>query len=121
MREPQQVAGPPTGADLIAALVAADAELISISDLAPPKGSPDSIGRPPTTIGGLRYLETAFHNLARAVDGADALPTADAERGYARHRALLDAALAKWSKFKGSTLPRLNTQLEANGVAAIAP
>jgi photosystem II stability/assembly factor-like uncharacterized protein len=121
MRQPHQVAGAATGADLIAALVAADAELLSISDLAPPKSSPDSIGRPPTTVGALRYLESAFHNLARAVDGADALPTADAERGYVRHRALLDAALFKWSEFKGSTLPRLNTQLEANGVAAIAP
>ncbi|HXB18265.1 MAG TPA: hypothetical protein VNV40_05470 [Steroidobacteraceae bacterium] len=104
-----------------AALAAADRQLLSISDLEPVKRSPDSIGRPPTTTAGLRYLATAFHNLERAVDGADAAPTIDAERGYLRHRALLDHALADWAHFTGSGLPGLNAQLEASGAAAVAP
>jgi len=104
-----------------AALAAADQELLAISDLAPEKSSPDSTGRPPTTTAGLRYLAAAFHNLERAVDGADAAPTADAERGYLRHRALLDAALPKWAKFKAGTLARVNAELEASGAAVIAP
>jgi photosystem II stability/assembly factor-like uncharacterized protein len=104
-----------------AALAAADQELLAISDLAPEKSSPDSTGRPPTTTAGLRYLAAAFRSLQRAVDGADAAPTADAERGYLRHRALLDAALPKWAKFKGGTLASLNRQLQASGAAVIAP
>lgn len=98
-----------------AELAAADQQLLSISDLAPEKRSPDSIGRPPTTTAGLRYLVTAFRNLERAVDGADGAPTLDAERGYVRHRALLDAALAKWAKFQSGGLARVNAELEASG------
>ena len=103
------------------ALIAAEAELRSISDAAPEKRSPDSVGSPPTTVGGLRYLQGAFRELARAVDGADGAPTPDAERGYVRHRALLDAALAKWAKFKDGTLARLNAQLRSSGAAAVVP
>jgi len=109
------------GADLTAALAAADEELLAISDLAPPKRSPDSIGPPPARATGLRYLAAAFHDLERAVDGADSAPSVDAERGYLRHRTLLDEALARWATFKGGTLARLNAQLEANAAAAIAP
>jgi hypothetical protein len=104
-----------------AGLAAADQELLAISDLAPEKSSPDSTGRPPTTTAGLRYLAAAFHSLERAVDGADAAPTLDAERGYLRHRALLEAALARWAKFKSGTLASLNAQLQAGGAAVIAP
>ncbi|HEX4618882.1 MAG TPA: hypothetical protein VH135_04085, partial [Steroidobacteraceae bacterium] len=103
------------------ALAAADARLLAISDLAPEKRSPDSIGRPPTTTAGLRYLAAAFHSLGRAVDGADAAPTADAERGYARHRALLERTLAEWKRFTSTDLAGLNAQLKASGAAVIAP
>ncbi|HUL47513.1 MAG TPA: hypothetical protein VLV25_10485 [Steroidobacteraceae bacterium] len=108
------------GGAAAAALASADQELLAISDLAPAKRSPDSMGPPPTTVGGLRYLAAAFKNLERAVDGADAAPTVDAQRGYQRHRALLDAALAKWAKFKSGTLASLNAQLQAAGEAVIA-
>jgi hypothetical protein len=87
----------------------------------PEKSSPDSTGRPPTTTAGLRYLAAAFHNLGRAVEGADAAPTADAERGYVRHRALLEHALAEWAHFRSTELPRLNAQLQASGAAVISP
>ncbi|MDE2138257.1 MAG: hypothetical protein KGJ68_12565, partial [Gammaproteobacteria bacterium] len=121
MRAPHQVTGPDTGAALVAALAAAEQELRTISDAAPEKRSPDSIGLPPTTVAGLRYLEAAFHNLAHAVDGADAAPSADAELGYTRHRALLDAALAKWAAFKSGPLVRLNAALASIGNATITP
>jgi len=84
-------------------------------------GPGDSSGAAPKTIGGLRYLGTAFKNLARAVDGADAAPTPDALRGYATHRALLNDTLADWARFKAIAMPRLNTQLQSDGVAPIAP
>ncbi len=103
------------------ALVAADEALLAISDLAPAKSSPDSMGRPPTTTAGLRYLAAAFRDLERAVDGADGAPTIDAERGYLRHRALLEHALAGWAHFTSFGLPGLNAQLKASGAAAVAP
>jgi len=103
------------GGAVAEAFAAADKGLLAVADLAPEKRSPDSIGPPPTTVGGLRYLQDAFRELARAVDGADAAPTPDAERGYLRHRALLDAALSKWAKFKSGTLASLNAQLKADG------
>ena len=86
----------------------ADARVRAITDAAPEKRSPDSIWAAPTTVEGLRYLGTAFKSLAQAVDGADAAPTPDVERGYARHRALLDAALAKWAKLGETSAPRAN-------------
>jgi photosystem II stability/assembly factor-like uncharacterized protein len=109
------------GADVAAALDSADAQLLAVSDLAPEKRTPDSLGRPPVTTGGLRYLEGAFHDLARAVDGADGPPSGDAQRGYVQDRALLDQALASWTEFGISTLPSLNAALKSAGGAAIAP
>jgi photosystem II stability/assembly factor-like uncharacterized protein len=104
-----------------AALAAAKERLLAISDLSPPPRSPDAIGPAPRTVRGLRYLSGAFRELARAVDGADAAPSVDAERGYARHRALLDATLADWDLFRYTELPRLNAALRSDGVAPITP
>jgi hypothetical protein len=103
------------------ALREAQAKLAAVSDPEPPKRSPDSTGRPPTTTQGLRYLEAAFRELARAVDGADAPPSLDAERSLALHRALLQTALAQWAQFRGEVLPRLDAQLEADGEPPIVP
>ena len=103
------------------ALANADRRLIAVSDIAPEKSSPDFLGPPPQTVGGLRYLGAAFHSLAQAVDGADIAPTPDARRGYARHRALLDQALADWTQFKATTLAQLNAQLRSTGAASITP
>ncbi|HYL04066.1 MAG TPA: hypothetical protein VEU54_11685 [Steroidobacteraceae bacterium] len=103
------------------ALAAADERLLAISDLAPPPRSPDSLGPAPSTVRGLRYLGEAFRNLARAVDGADAAPSVDAERGYARHRALLEQTLADWDRFRYTELPRLNAQLRSDGAAPLTP
>ena len=95
--------------------------MIAISDLPPEKRSPDSMGSAPKTVGGLQYLATAFHNLARAVDGADAAPTPDVVRGYAKHQALLNDALADWARFETVELPPLNKQLQSDGAGPITP
>ena len=113
--------GQGAAAALAASLAAADQELLAISDQEPPKRSPDSTGRAPTSTAGLRYLAAAFRELERAVDGADSAPGVDAERGYLSHRALLDTTLARWATFRDGTLARLNTQLEASGAKVIAP
>ena len=105
---------------LAAALLEADRQLISFSDIQPPKRSPDSLGAAPSTIRGLRYLSEAFRNLARAVDRADAAPSRDAREGYAKHRTLLDHVLADWRRFKATTLPPLNAQLQAAGLEPMA-
>ena len=109
------------GETATAALAAADRQLLAISDLATEKRSPDSIGAAPTTTAGLRYLAAAFRNLERAVDGADGAPSIDAERGYVRHRALLDHTLAEWAHFRRAELPALNAQLQTSGVPTLAP
>ncbi|HET9389558.1 MAG TPA: hypothetical protein VFO44_07920 [Steroidobacteraceae bacterium] len=106
---------------LTTALRAADEQLLSISDIAPQKRSPDSLGLAPKTVGGLRNLETVFHQLAQAVDGSDTAPTPDAVRGYTEHRALLDKTLAAWAHFKSGTLASLNAQLQSTGSAPITP
>ncbi len=102
------------------ALSAADSKLLAISDLSPAKSSPDATGASPTRIRGLRYLAGAFHDLAGAVDGADAAPSADAQSGYAAHRALLEQALKQWEEFKATDLVGLNAQLTKSGADAIA-
>src|SRR5262249_49191516 len=68
------------GGAVAGAIADADQELIAISDLQPPKDSPDSLGAPPGTISGLRYLDGAFHSLAEAVDRADTAPSPDARQ-----------------------------------------
>jgi photosystem II stability/assembly factor-like uncharacterized protein len=113
--ERKQHASPAT----VATLAAADSKLLAISDLSPAKSSPDATGASPTTIHGLRYLAGAFHGLARAVDGADAAPTADAKSGYAAHRALLEQVLKEWEEFKAADLAQLNAQLTTTGAEAI--
>ena len=102
-----------------ATLSHADQALLSISDLSPENPSPDSTGASPTTIDGLRYLAAAFQDLAKAVEGADAAPTADARDGYATHRAALDRTFQQWKRFKEIDLERLNAQLRAEGSAPI--
>jgi len=97
-----------------AALAAADQRVRALTDIAPDKDAPDFLGPAPKTIRGLRYLEAAFRNLARAVDGADAAPTPDALRGYAKHRALLNDALIQWDHFMAIDMPRLNSLLQSD-------
>jgi len=104
----------------LAALSAADRQLLAVSDLQPQKRSPDSTGRPPQTTEGLRYLDAAFHDLERAVDRADTAPTSNALQGYAKHRALLDRGLLRWREFKTTVVPQLNSQLQAQGGAPLA-
>jgi photosystem II stability/assembly factor-like uncharacterized protein len=104
-----------------AALAAADGELLAITDLEPGKPSPDFLGRPPTKVQGLTYLDEAFRSLARAVDGADSAPSPDALQGYARHLALLERTLADWQQFRTGALAHLDAQLKAAGAAPILP
>ncbi|HZO22186.1 MAG TPA: hypothetical protein VFB37_06735 [Steroidobacteraceae bacterium] len=106
---------------LKSALHAADQQLTAVIDLAPPKRSPDSLGEAPRSIDSLRYLETAFRQLAQSVEGADAMPSPDAVHGYAAHRVVLDRILHQWAGFKADTLRHLNSQLQAAGAAPIAP
>ncbi len=117
----KQRASAGSGAASAAALSGADHEVLSISDIADEKPTPDSLGRAPAQVGGLRNVAAALKALGAAVDGADAEPSPDAVRGYTRQRALADAALGRWSRFKTDSLPRLNAQLQADGAAPIAP
>ena len=111
-----------TNSALSGALATADAQLVKIADLQPSaKQSPDSLGPPPTTLAGLRYLGTAFHDMAHTLENADFAPGADFRQAFARHRALLNKAMSDWSTFKSTTLARLNMQLQAQGQSPIGP
>jgi hypothetical protein len=104
-----------------AALSAADQRLLAVSDIVPHKDPRDSIGAPPTKVSGLRYLGSAFKNLAAAIDGADAAPSPDALRSQTKLQALLEPTLKDWLRFKTEDLVRLNMQLQAKGMAPVAP
>jgi len=109
------------GPALAATLQAAERRVATLADLSPDKPTPDSTGAAPRTVDGLRYLEGAFRKLASAVGGSDSAPSADAEKGFLRHRQLLDGALAAWAHFKAGELVAINAALTANGAEAIAP
>lgn len=98
---------------LTAALAAADRKLVALGDLPPEPTSPDTSEVALKSIEGLRYLSGAYSSIARAVDGADAAPTTDAQRSYLVHTTLLSHALQEWGRFQSVTLPSLNKQLQA--------
>jgi hypothetical protein len=66
-------------------------------------------------------LGSAFKNLAAAIDGADAAPSPDALRSQTKLQALLEPTLKDWLRFKTEDLVRLNMQLQAKGMAPVAP
>lgn len=98
----------------VRALAAADRRLLAIAEL--PQGDGAA---PAKSTTGLTYLSSALAALAQAVDGADAAPTADAQRGYSQDSALLASALRAWATFKTLTLASLNHELKAAGLTPI--
>jgi hypothetical protein len=59
-------------------------------------------GAPPAGLSSLRALANTLANLATAVDGADAEPTADAEAGLAKIEPAVDATMAAWAELATS-------------------
>ena len=104
---------------LVAALTRVDERLVAITDFAPEKRTPDSTGRPPVSVAGLRHIAAMLKRLAAAIEGGDTLPTPDAERGYTLYRRLADDALVTWRAFKSADLAELNRQLAASNLTPV--
>ena len=80
---------------------------------AAPARSPDSTGveEPEAAEINLRSLTAAWGELDRAVESADAAPTADAATAFTHDQQLTRKILGDWEAVKIKDLPRLNESL----------
>ena len=69
----------------------------------------------------MRALSADLDKLERAVDGADAEPSADALESYARLSKMVVTTLDNWQQLKRNDLARLNVELSETGDKPIAP
>ncbi len=106
-----------TGVDaqLAGDLRAAADGLQRIADVDLDKGDRPTVRPEPANLAGLRFLAAEGARLARAVDGADGAPTADAATGLAHFLATGDQSLAAWQSFTTVVVPPLNARLVAAG------
>jgi photosystem II stability/assembly factor-like uncharacterized protein len=110
------------GADptLAAALRAAADELQRLVDLDLDKGTHQAVHAPTTNPAGLRALAAEGAKLARAIDGADATPSADALTGLEQFLGAGTASLAAWSAFRTDVVGALTARVEAAGRPPLA-
>jgi photosystem II stability/assembly factor-like uncharacterized protein len=95
-----------------------------ISDLSEVQLQPDprKLTSPlPRRTDSLRALSTDLDNLERAVDGADADPSADALASYARLSKMVAATVNTWQQLKHGDLARLNAELAETGDKPVVP
>lgn len=96
----------------------------AISDLSEVQLQPDPrllTGPPPHRTDSLRALSSKLDKLERAIDGADADPSADALASYARLSKMAAATLHDWQQLEGNDLAELNAALSEAGAKPIAP
>jgi hypothetical protein len=95
-----------------------------ISDLSEVQLQPDPrklTSPPPHRTDSLRALSANLDKLERAVDGADADPSADALAYYARLSKMVASTLHDWQQLKRNDLAGLNAQLSETGGKPIVP
>ncbi|HLY60599.1 MAG TPA: hypothetical protein VKV95_07510 [Terriglobia bacterium] len=88
---------------------------------AAPSRSPDASGveEPDSSETTLRTLGAAWSELERAVESADAAPTADAVTAFAHNQAMTRKILDEWEGVKGKDLQRLDEVLHQANVAPL--
>lgn len=101
-------------ADLAGAAEALDRRVLEIADRERDP-STRTVGTPPRSVTGLRYLDGALETLFTAVDGADADPSPDVVKGVELAETALGSALAAWEALKSKDLSALNARLAAAG------
>jgi hypothetical protein len=74
---------------------------------------------PPQRVQTLRYLGETLDTLNRAVDGADAAPSPDAQAGFAKLQPLSDTTLAAWQTLQSREVTAFNARLKAAGAAPL--
>jgi photosystem II stability/assembly factor-like uncharacterized protein len=97
-------------------------QVSQLSGLPPnPPLSPNAASPPPLRTDSLQALLANLQALARAVDGADADPSADSRTAYTKLSRALDATLGQWQRLKAVELRKLNAQLVELGQKPLAP
>ena len=74
---------------------------------------------PPRDTKNFAFVSGQLDNQMSAVDGADAAPSPDAQRGFEALSPLVDAVLKAWDQLKAGELAGLNAKLKAAGKAQI--
>ena len=67
---------------------------------------------PPKTVASLRYLGAELEKLETAVDSVDAIPTLDAQEGFAKIEPIAATTLLSWDNLKQKELAKLNAELQ---------
>ena len=90
---------------------------------AAPERNPDSSGveEPEASGATFRSLAAAWSEVERAVESADAAPTADAVTAFAHDQQLTRKQLARWEEVKLKDLPRLNEMLRQGNLPLVSP
>ncbi len=96
-----------------------DVEAQALSEYEEP--GPRSVPSPPKSLSSLRFLESALAKIASAVDGADADPTPDAQKGFEQLESTLTKTLAAWEALKAGSLAALNAKLRQAGEPPVGP
>jgi hypothetical protein len=104
-----------------ALLTSFDQKIVGIAGINDTPNPNNGFAFPPKTTHSLAFLSQALGKLANASDDADALPSADAIRGYEALAPMLDRALSGWKTLQSNDLPALNTQLRGAGIAELKP
>ena len=109
------------GAD---AAIARDIDTLSARVQAVLGGKPapnphNSWSYPPQHVQTLRYVGEALDTLNRAVDGADAAPSPDAQAGFAKVQALTDTTVAAWQTLQSRDAAAFNERLKKAGAAPL--
>jgi hypothetical protein len=74
---------------------------------------------PPGSTHTVMFVSSELDDLALAVDGADAAPSPDAQRGVEALLPMIEATLKAWDELKAHELAALNAKLKAAGKAEI--
>ncbi len=98
-----------------------DRKVTSLTGPAPVR-TPDAFGvdEPETGETSLRSLAAAWGELERAVESADAAPTADADTALEHDRQLTRKLLAEWAEVMNEDLPHLNESLSKANLAPLS-
>lgn len=97
-----------------------DRKMTSIAGAAP-AGNPGASGveEPVSGETTLRSLAAAWGELDRAIESADAAPTADAVTAFAHNQAMTRRILGEWEEIKGKDLTRLNGLLHQANITPL--
>ena len=113
---------PSGGQDMLMSQVESFERKVAAIMGAAPAGNPDASGveEPEGGETNIRTLTAAWGELDRAVESADAAPTADAVTAFAHDQQLTRKILGEWDEVKTKDLPRLNESLRQANVPLLS-